>query len=199
METKVSKNEARTAESIIRDLERLRASACIRCGQPLCPHQLLMSIALGFKNSLRCLPCLGKSLEYDPARIRDSLWEFIRSRDCYLGAWNWASRAAGFPENAMPQTLMAFEKKPADTVLPKPVAPSSSEMDISATWNAGDMGCGDLVLELRLRLQALRPGEIMQLCARDPGAPEDLPAWCRLTGHTLLRAEHPDYWIKRKE
>jgi tRNA 2-thiouridine synthesizing protein A len=61
------------------------------------------------------------------------------------------------------------------------------------------MGCGDLVLELRLRLQAMQPGQLMKLCARDPGAPQDLPAWCRLTGHTLLRAEHPTYWIKRKE
>jgi tRNA 2-thiouridine synthesizing protein A len=61
------------------------------------------------------------------------------------------------------------------------------------------MGCGDLVLELRLRLNSLQPGEVFQLCARDSGAREDLPAWCRLTGHTLLRAEHPNYWIKRKE
>jgi TusA-related sulfurtransferase len=61
------------------------------------------------------------------------------------------------------------------------------------------MGCGDLVLELRLRLQAMQPGQIIKLCARDPGAPHDLPAWSRLTGHLLLRAEHPNYWIKRKE
>jgi tRNA 2-thiouridine synthesizing protein A len=68
-----------------------------------------------------------------------------------------------------------------------------------AEWDAGDMGCGDLVLELRLRLQALRPGQLFKLSARDPGAPQDLPAWCRLTGHTLRRAEHPTYWIQRKE
>jgi len=66
-------------------------------------------------------------------------------------------------------------------------------------WDAGDMGCADLVLELRLRLRAMQPGQIIKLCARDPGAPHDLPAWSRLTGHLLLRAEHPNYWIKRKE
>ena len=68
-----------------------------------------------------------------------------------------------------------------------------------AEWDAGDMGCGDLVLELRLRVQALAPRQVFKLKARDPGAPEDLPAWCRLTGHTLLRAEPPTYWIQRKE
>jgi tRNA 2-thiouridine synthesizing protein A len=66
-------------------------------------------------------------------------------------------------------------------------------------WDAGEMGCGELVLELRLRLKPMRPGQILRLTARDPGAPEDLPAWCRLTGHHLVSAEHPIYWIRRKE
>ena len=68
-----------------------------------------------------------------------------------------------------------------------------------ATFDAGDLGCGDLVLELRIRLRALRPRQVLELYARDPAAPEDLPAWCRLTGHTLLAAHHPRYWIRRKE
>jgi tRNA 2-thiouridine synthesizing protein A len=68
-----------------------------------------------------------------------------------------------------------------------------------AVWDAGDMGCGDLVLALRGRLAALRPGEVLRVVARDPAAPEDLPAWCRLTGHTLARADHPTYDIRRKE
>jgi tRNA 2-thiouridine synthesizing protein A len=61
------------------------------------------------------------------------------------------------------------------------------------------MGCGDLVLALRGRLAALRPGAVLRVVARDPAAPEDLPAWCRLTGHTLARADHPVYDIRRKE
>ena len=66
-------------------------------------------------------------------------------------------------------------------------------------WDAGDLGCGELVLELHLRMQALSPGQVLRLVALDPGAPADLPAWCRLTGHTLLSAEHPVYLIRRKE
>jgi tRNA 2-thiouridine synthesizing protein A len=68
-----------------------------------------------------------------------------------------------------------------------------------AEWDAGEMGCGDLVLELRMRLLALTPGAVLKITARDPGAPSDLPAWCRMTGHTLACAAHPSYWIKRKE
>lgn len=68
-----------------------------------------------------------------------------------------------------------------------------------AEWDAGDMGCGELVLELRGRVLALPARGVLRLVARDPGAPEDLPAWCRMTGHTLVRAEHPEYWIRRRE
>jgi tRNA 2-thiouridine synthesizing protein A len=66
-------------------------------------------------------------------------------------------------------------------------------------WDAGDMGCGELVFQLRLRLNPMRPGQLLKLTARDPGVPEDLPAWCRLTGHHLTYADHPIYLIRRKE
>jgi tRNA 2-thiouridine synthesizing protein A len=66
-------------------------------------------------------------------------------------------------------------------------------------WDAGDLGCGDLVLELRLRVEAMRPGQVLRLVARDPGASADLPAWCRMTGHTLVAQEPPVYHIRRQE
>jgi tRNA 2-thiouridine synthesizing protein A len=65
-------------------------------------------------------------------------------------------------------------------------------------WNAGDLGCGELVLELRERIGRLRPGQIIKLIARDPGAPADMPAWCRMTGHTLVSQDHPVYLIRRE-
>ncbi len=42
------------------------------------------------------------------------------------------------------------------------------------TWDAGDMGCGELIMYLSMRLKAM-PGEVLKLIARDAGAPEDLP------------------------
>ena len=77
--------------------------------------------------------------------------------------------------------------------------PTDQQPPADAEWDAGDMGCGDLVLQLRMRVRPLRAGAVLKLTARDPGAPEDLPAWCRLTGHTLVGSAHPVYWIKRKE
>jgi tRNA 2-thiouridine synthesizing protein A len=65
-------------------------------------------------------------------------------------------------------------------------------------WNAGDLGCGDLVLQLMLRMKAMAPGQVLRLTAFDPGAPADIPAWCRMTGHTLLEEHPPTYLIRRK-
>jgi tRNA 2-thiouridine synthesizing protein A len=75
---------------------------------------------------------------------------------------------------------------------PRPIVPD-------AEWDAGDLGCGDLVLALWGRLQALPPGQVLKLTALDPGAPADIPAWCRLTGHALVDERHPVYLIRRKE
>jgi tRNA 2-thiouridine synthesizing protein A len=66
-------------------------------------------------------------------------------------------------------------------------------------WDAGDLGCGELVIHLRTRLRAM-PGKVLKLIARDPGAPADIPAYCRMTGHQLLREDPATfcYWIRAR-
>ena len=73
-----------------------------------------------------------------------------------------------------------------------------SVVQADSEWDAGDLGCGELVLELRTRVSVMRPGQVLRLTARDPGAPQDLPAWCRMTGHTLVSQQHPVYLIRRR-
>ena len=193
----------RTAEALIRDMETMSGAGCADCHTPLCNHHLLISIVLGFKNAARCLECLGHILQRDPGPLLDSLHSYIRQRECYRIAWEWAGTTKGAVMDGIPSCLgnhtedgvmsgtLSVRQRP-DTAYP-------DSLDPNAEWDAGDMGCGDLVLELRTRLQSMKPGNILKLQARDPGAPEDLPAWCRLTGHKLLLAEHPYYWIRRKE
>jgi tRNA 2-thiouridine synthesizing protein A len=79
------------------------------------------------------------------------------------------------------------------------VSEATPEIVPAAEWNAGDLGCGELVIELRARMAALAPGQALRLVALDPGAPADVPAWCRLTDHELVLARHPVYLIRRKE
>jgi NifU-like protein involved in Fe-S cluster formation/TusA-related sulfurtransferase len=74
-----------------------------------------------------------------------------------------------------------------------------SHLTTADVWDAVDLGCGELVIELRGRLRSM-PGEVLRVIALDPGAPEDIPAWCRLTGNRLVRYE-PDtssYWIRAR-
>lgn len=75
----------------------------------------------------------------------------------------------------------------------------SARLEADAEWDAGDLACGELVLELRSRLATLPPGGALRLIALDAGAPADIPAWCRMTGHTLVSQQHPVYLIRRKE
>jgi tRNA 2-thiouridine synthesizing protein A len=65
------------------------------------------------------------------------------------------------------------------------------------TWDAGEQGCGELLIELRHRLRAM-PGRVLKLVATDAGAPEDIPAYCRVTGHVLISAKPPAYWIRAR-
>lgn len=69
----------------------------------------------------------------------------------------------------------------------------------AAEWDAGDLGCGELVLELRTRLKGM-PGQVLRLIARDPGAPEDIPAYCRMTGNELLHTDPAaaTWWIRAR-
>lgn len=78
---------------------------------------------------------------------------------------------------------------------PAPQSPLDSAAD--AFWDAGPLGCGELILQLRKRLLAM-PGQRLQLRAVDAGAPEDIPAYCRMTGHTLEQAAPPLYWIRAR-
>lgn len=66
-------------------------------------------------------------------------------------------------------------------------------------WDSGDIGCGVFAFELHKRMQPLEPGEELEVIARSPGAPTDVPAWCRMTGHALVSEDHPVYVIRKKE
>ena len=65
-------------------------------------------------------------------------------------------------------------------------------------WNAGDSGCGSLIVGLKRQIEQIAPGEQLHVTASNEGAPADLPSWCRVTGHVLVRANHPIYVLRKK-
>lgn len=69
--------------------------------------------------------------------------------------------------------------------------------DTQPLFDGGDTGCGELLLDLLLFMKRQTPGTVVRVRALDPGAPLEIPAWCRLTGNELLAGEHPIYQIKK--
>lgn len=69
---------------------------------------------------------------------------------------------------------------------------------IAASWDGGEMGCGGFIVELRRVLEKLQPGKLAHVCAHGSGAVADIPAWCGMTGHLLVLANHPNYIIQKK-
>lgn len=72
-------------------------------------------------------------------------------------------------------------------------------LEISKHWDAADIGCGTLIVGLKRQLGLIRGGDLLRVTARNAGAPADLPAWCRMTGHTLVSAEHPVYLVRKRQ
>lgn len=103
-----NEEEVRTAEALIRDLERVRGARCPDCGAAVCSHQTLMNLTLGLNASPRCLRCLAAVLERDPVELRDQLAEHLQLRECHRLAWGWASQSEGSGAEPIPQCLRAF-------------------------------------------------------------------------------------------
>jgi len=66
-------------------------------------------------------------------------------------------------------------------------------------WDAGDLGCGDLVLQLHFLFAGMQVGDVIRVRATDAGAVHDLPAWCRMTGNAMAHSQPEDhlFWIRR--
>jgi tRNA 2-thiouridine synthesizing protein A len=193
-------DDGHVAIQLLQDLKQLRGKSCIDCDKSYCGHEVLFSIAMGFKDAPRCLPCLAKGLKRNLIELRDQLRDYIQRKNCFRQAWDHASDQEGLSRTITPKCLWS-----PDTIQFAALSSSSRDVvmenafPIASEWNAGQMGCGDLVLALRNKLNALKPGEVLKLTALDPAAPEDLPSWCRLTGHKMLQMNHPEYYIQRKE
>jgi tRNA 2-thiouridine synthesizing protein A len=61
-------------------------------------------------------------------------------------------------------------------------------MPPDATLDAGETGCGELIMLIARAVSTLTPGQTLEVLAYDLAAGVDIPAWCRSTGHDLLSA-----------
>lgn len=59
--------------------------------------------------------------------------------------------------------------------------------------DARNMLCPMPVIRTQDRIAKLQAGETLKVFCTDPGALQDIPAWCRINGHEVLETtEHGD-------
>jgi TusA-related sulfurtransferase len=71
-------------------------------------------------------------------------------------------------------------------------------------FDAGDLGCGDgPLIRIAAILRSMSPGAVLEVRSADPGVIADLPAWCRMVGHTYLGSGEGDnagrHLVRRRE
>ena len=183
-----SEQDQQKFDEIVAQLRNWTARTCLACKSPLLAEDVLYSKALGLKTSPQCLPCLAKGLEQNQAELKSTLLQHIRRRPCLCKAFELSN---GGLTTELDCDFTAPENQPLSS--------TNSPLIPDLIWDAGDLGCGDLVLLLRGKLRAMLPGKLLKVTALDPGAPEDIPAWCKMTGNRLVSQQHPLYFIRNKD
>ena len=60
------------------------------------------------------------------------------------------------------------------------------------TLDARNLLCPLPVIRTQNKAKALADGDILKVICTDPGALSDIPAWCRINGHSVLATEKGD-------
>ena len=55
--------------------------------------------------------------------------------------------------------------------------------------DARRMFCPMPVIRTQDKIKELTPGDTLEIICTDPGALNDIPAWCRINGHTILQTK----------
>jgi tRNA 2-thiouridine synthesizing protein A len=61
------------------------------------------------------------------------------------------------------------------------------------TLNARRLLCPMPVIRTQEAVKKLQEGDILEVVCTDSGVLQDIPAWCRINGHTVLETFTDDY------
>ena len=63
------------------------------------------------------------------------------------------------------------------------------------TLDARNLICPMPVIRTQDKIAELQPGDTLEVTCTDPGALNDIPAWCRINGHTVIRTEEQNEMV----
>jgi tRNA 2-thiouridine synthesizing protein A len=55
--------------------------------------------------------------------------------------------------------------------------------------------CPMPVIKTQNKIKELQPGDILEVVSTDPGVSQDIPAWCRINGHRIIKILESTYEI----
>jgi tRNA 2-thiouridine synthesizing protein A len=61
--------------------------------------------------------------------------------------------------------------------------------------DARNLMCPLPVIRAQDKIKTMQAGQRLKVICSDPGALNDIPAWCRINGHRVISTEHDDYLI----
>lgn len=194
------------AEDVVAHVDETWGAPCSACERPLIGHEAVLGLMLGFSDEPLCAEHLAARHDREASEFLRSAQRNVARLACYRAGWRHSderlSAAGDWPEDRIPSNLRMDvddeDDDPEDEVdAERPsLADCVERSDALDEWDAGDRGCGELALELKMRVRRLEPGARLLLTTTDAGAPADLPAWCRLTGNLLVAAEPPRFLIQ---
>ncbi|NLI20227.1 MAG: FAD-dependent oxidoreductase [Clostridiales bacterium] len=100
-------------------------------------------------------------------------------------------RVLVYPGGARFYQATHYEEVETDVTAGAPVADSGDTADVdepvaSMRIDCSGMQCPGPIMKVFETMQSMKPGEVMEVSASDPGFARDIGAWCRRTGNTLL-------------
>ena len=60
------------------------------------------------------------------------------------------------------------------------------------TLDARNSLCPMPVIKTQNKVAELQPGDTLEVTCTDPGALNDIPAWCRINGHSVIETQEKD-------
>jgi len=63
---------------------------------------------------------------------------------------------------------------------------TENNYQLDACIDASNLLCPMPVIKAQNKVMKMKPGEKLSIVCTDPGAKNDIPAWCRINGHSII-------------
>ena len=100
------------------------------------------------------------------------------------------------------EAISKWMLKQQQMILVKPVIEDENDIEVDEVVDVTGLTCPMPIVKLKKGIESIESNQILELHATDRGTLNDLPAWSKNAGHTILKTEQDGsvikFWIKKK-